>query len=149
MWSLFSWIFRQCGILDRMDEWVTRLGLILVPAIFSTFIPWMFSRKIAQDTEGLIEKNVDKALKTRPTEERVRDLLKEEIRDQEKLAADRFATKEAFARFEARIETKIDSLASKESVASLSTQVDSMVKIMERLDGKMDIVIRRARDTRP
>lgn len=121
----------------------------LLPILLGSFLPWVFSKKIKDDAEVLVNKRLDEKLESRPTEDKVREILEQEVRKQEGAAMDRFATKEAFARLEARIETKLESLASKESVAALSSDVSTLIRLTEKMDKKFDSIFHKQKDTRP
>lgn len=106
-----------------MIEWTQITPFVSL--IVSALLPWILTRKIHQDMEPLLEK----ALKARPTSDDVRALIEDSAKKAEDAVRREYVNKEAFARMEARL----DAVASKESVVRLSGQMDSVEKQLSRL----------------
>ena len=106
-----------------MIEWTQIAPFVSI--VISGFLPWVLTRKIHQDMEPMLEK----ALKARPTAEDVRTLIEDSAKKAEDAVRREYVNKEAFARMEVRL----DAVASKESVARLSGQIDNVEKQLTRL----------------
>lgn len=104
-----------------------------VSILLAVFLPWILTRKIHQDMEPMLEKALDRAIKDRPDSESVRKAIQEAVKFTEESVRREYATKESMA----RLEERLDSLASKEAVMRLSTQIENVMTLLEKLDKRL------------
>lgn len=83
--------------------------------------------------EPMLEKALDRAIKDRPDSESVRKAIQEAVKFTEESVRREYATKESMA----RLEERLDSLASKEAVMRLSTQIENVMTLLEKLDKRL------------
>jgi len=112
-------------------EWSNVAPFISI--ICAVFLPWVLTRKIHQDMEPALEKALDHAIRNRPDTEAVRKAIQEAVKDTEDSVRREYATKEGLA----RLEERLDSLASKEAVMRLSTQIENVMTLLEKLDKRL------------